>query len=68
MDQDQTAPTEAVWSASTLFVFETSNILVDEKTYILWLCALRVDKCEFSVYTVKIYMLCTHVCAAQTTY
>ena len=25
-------------------------------------------KCEFSVYTVRIFMKCTHVCAAQTTY
>ena len=38
------------------------------KTNILWLCALRVNKCEFSVYTVRIFMKCTHVCAAQTTY
>ena len=32
------------------------------------LSPLRVNKCEFSVYTVRIYMKCTHVCAAQTTY
>ena len=25
-------------------------------------------KCEFSVYTVRIFMKCTHVCSAQTTY
>ena len=31
MDPDQIAPTEAVLSGSTLFVFEASNILVDEK-------------------------------------
>ena len=35
MDPDQTAPTGAVWSGSTLFVYEASNILVDDKTYIL---------------------------------
>ena len=31
MDPDQTAPTGAVWSGSTLFVCEASNILVDDK-------------------------------------
>ena len=31
------------------------------------ICALRVNKCgEFSVYTVRIFMKCRHVCAAQT--
>ena len=38
------------------------------KTYILWSCALMVNKCEFSVNTVRLFMKCTHVCAAQTTY
>ena len=36
----------------------------DIKRYILCLCALRVNKCEFSLYTVRIVMKC----AAQTTY
>ena len=31
MDPDQTAPTGAVRSGSTLFVHEASNILVDDK-------------------------------------
>ena len=31
MDPDQTAPTGAVWSGSTLFVYEASNISVDDK-------------------------------------
>ena len=31
VDRDQTAPTGAVWSGSTLFVYEASNILVDDK-------------------------------------
>ena len=35
MDPDQTAPTGAVWPGSTLFVYEASNILLDDKTYIL---------------------------------
>ena len=36
MDLDQTAPTGAVWSGSTLFVYEASSILVDViKRYIL---------------------------------
>ena len=39
------------------------TVLVDDKK----LCALRVNKCEFSVYMVRIFMKCTHVCAAQTT-
>ena len=30
MDPDQTAPTGAVSSRSTLFVYEASNILVDD--------------------------------------
>ena len=38
------------------------------KTYILLFCALRVIKCEFSVYTVRIFIKCTHVCAAQKPY
>ena len=32
------------------------------------LCALKVNKCEFSVYTVRIFMKCMHVRAAQTSY
>ena len=31
VDPDQTAPFGAVWSGSTLFVSEASNILVDDK-------------------------------------
>ena len=31
VDPDQTAPIGAVFSGSTLFVFEASNILVDSK-------------------------------------
>ena len=31
VDPDQTAPTGAVWSVSTLFIYEASNILVDGK-------------------------------------
>ena len=31
MDPDQTAPTGAVWSGPILFVYEASNILVDDK-------------------------------------
>ena len=31
MDQDQTDPVGAVWSGTTLFVYEASNILVDDK-------------------------------------
>ena len=31
MEPDQTAPTGADWSGSTLFVYEVSNILMDDK-------------------------------------
>ena len=31
VNPDQTAPTGAVWSGFTLFVYEFSNILVDDK-------------------------------------
>ena len=30
--------------------------------------SLRVNKCEVIVLTVRIFMKCTHVCAAETTY
>ena len=44
------------------------NISTDHKSIQLFVvCALRVNNCEFSVYTVTIFMKCTHVCAAQTT-
>ena len=57
MDPDQTAPTGAVWSGSTLLIFEASKNLVDDKTHTFCDYALiRVNKCEFSVYTVRIFM------------
>ena len=31
MDPDQTAPIGAVWSGFTLFIYEASNSLVDDK-------------------------------------
>ena len=31
MHPDQTAPTGAVWSGCTLFIYEASNSLVDDK-------------------------------------
>ena len=51
MDPDQTSPTGAVWSGSTLFFYEASNILVDDKNIYF---VIMVNKCEFSVYTVRI--------------
>ena len=33
MDHDQTAPTEAVLSGSTLFIYEASNSLADDKKH-----------------------------------
>ena len=39
------------------------------KTYDLFvICALRDNTCEVSVYTVRTFMKCTHVCAAQKVY
>ena len=32
MDPDQTAPTGAVWSESTLFVYDFLKVLVDDKS------------------------------------
>ena len=40
MDPDQTAPTGAVWSGSTLFIYEASNSLVDDKKHIFVINAL----------------------------
>ena len=40
MDPDQSAPRGAVWSGFTLFVYESSNILVDDKNTFCD-CALR---------------------------
>ena len=31
MDPEQTAPIGAVWSGSTLFIYEASNSLVDDQ-------------------------------------
>ena len=53
---------------STLFGYEASNILVGDKNIHFLLCALSVNKYEFSMYTVRIFMKCTHFCAAPTTY
>ena len=33
MDPDQTASTGAGWSGSTLFIYEASNILVEDKKH-----------------------------------
>ena len=71
MDPHQTAPTGAVFSGSTLFVYEVSNILVDDKNiHFVNMRFLKglINVCEFSVHTVRIFMKCTHVCAAQTIY
>ena len=59
MDPDQTAP--------TLFLSEASNILVDDKNIYFLIMRFKGNKCEFSVYTVRIFIKCMHVCAAQRT-
>ena len=33
MDPDQTAPTGAVWSGSTPFIYKASNSFVDDKKH-----------------------------------
>ena len=33
----------------------------DESIWLFVICALRVNKCEFSVYAVRILMKCMHV-------
>ena len=40
---------------------KATNISADDKSCFFVTCALRVDKCEFSVYTVRIFMKCTNV-------
>ena len=65
MDPDQTAPTGRPRSTLSmrLQIFQLTT-----KTYdVFGIFALRANKCEFSVFTVRIFMKCTHVCAAQTT-
>ena len=52
---------------SALFVYEASNILVDDLN-INSVIMRFVNKCELIVYTVRIFMKCTHFCAAQATY
>ena len=66
MDPDQTAPT----AGFTLFVYEASNILVDNKKHIHFVIMryIRVNTCEVSVYMVRTFMKCTHVCADQKAY
>ena len=54
MNPDKTAPKGAVLSRSTLFVYEASNILVDDIKH----TSFRVNICEFSVYTVRIFVKC----------
>ena len=38
MDPDQTAPIGAVLSGSTLFIYDASNSLVDDKKYTCTFC------------------------------
>ena len=63
MDPDQTAPTGPYFLS-----MRRQKVSGQQKTYSLCLCTLRFNKCEFSVYTVRIFMKCMHVCAAQKPY
>ena len=48
--------------------FVHHSFLIDKNIQFVIICALRVNKCEFSVYTVRIFMKCTHVLAALKAY
>ena len=52
----------------TLFIYEASNSLVDGKNIHFVILRFKGNRCEFSVYIVRIFMKCTHVCAAQKAY
>ena len=66
VDPDQTAP---IGSGSSLFVKEASKCLSRQQKHASFvICALRVNTYEVSVYTIKLSMKCTHVCAAQKAY
>ena len=41
MDPDQTAPTGAVWSGSTLFIYEALNILMVDKNILFVIMRLK---------------------------
>ena len=63
MDPDQTAPIELFIHC---LLMRLQNVSADNKNIRLFvICALRVNTCEVSVYTVRTSMKCTHVCAAQ---
>ena len=55
-------------SGYTLFIYEASNSLVDDKNIHFVIMRFKVNKCEFNVYTVRIFMKCAHVCAALKAY
>ena len=68
-----------MWTKIRLLLQEQSDLgphclskrLQNESTkyiQLFMICALRVNKCEFSVYRVRIFMKCTHNWAAQKAY
>ena len=66
VDPDQIG---AVWSGSTLFVKEASKCFSRQQEHTtFFICALMVNTCEVSVYTVRTFMKCMHVYAAQKAY
>ena len=63
VDPDQTAPI-----GSTLFK-RLQNVSADNKNIRLFvICTLMVNACEVSIYTVRTFMKCMHVCAALKVY
>ena len=70
MDPDQTAST---LRSSLMFIFTVcrrgfKNRRRPNQTSFFVIDALRVNNCEFSVNTITLFMKCSHVCVAQTTY
>ena len=66
MDPDQTAPIDLDLHC---LLKRLQNVSADNKYIRLFvICALRVNTCEVSVYTVRTFMKCTHVCVALKAY
>ena len=66
---DQTAPASSLIWIYTVCQRHFENISTDDiRRQLAVIGALRVNKCEFSVYTATIFMKNVHCCAAQTIY
>ena len=62
MDPDQTAPMEQSDLDLHCLLKRLQNVSEDNKNIQLFeICALRVNTCEISAYTVRTFVKCTHV-------